>query len=152
MKNQQLSGITTTSFQQTLLFENNSPVGSWATIDTSAKEIIVSGIPAQLAGQSFTIYANVSSSQADGEMLTPILININNQLPIVNTSYTDLASLTGVTTPSATYNFDITNLFIDPENQPMTYSILLSNGKFCMIIIIFRKQCSVLGQLYFTNS
>ena len=152
MKNQQLSGITTTSFQQTLLYENNSPVGSWATIDTTAKEIIISDIPGQLAGQNFSIYANVSSSQADGEMLTPILLRITNQLPIVNTSYTDLASLTGVTTPSATYNFDITNLFIDPDSQPMTYSILLSNGKFCMVVIIFRKQRPILGQLYFTNS
>ena len=152
MKSLQIPGIGTTSYQQYLLFANNSQVGSWATIDNSTQEITVSNIPGEFAGQDLTIYANVSSPEADGDMLTPILIQVSNQLPMVNTSYTDLASLTGVTTPSATYNFDITNLFIDPENQPMTYSILLSNGKFCMIIIIFRKQCSVLGQLYFTNS
>ena len=106
MKSTQIPGIGTTSYQQYLLFANNSQVGSWATIDNSTQEITVSNIPGEFAGQNLTIYANVSSPEANGEMLTPILIQISNQLPMVNTSYTDLASLTGVTTPSATYNFD----------------------------------------------
>ena len=138
MKNLSIPGIGTTSYQQYLLFANNSQVGSWATIDNSTQEITVSNVPSQFAGQNLTIYANVSSTQTSGDLLTPILIQVINQPPYINTSYTELDNLTGLVSPNNVHTIDITDLFIDPENQPMTYSIKNEDGKYEYDIIVYR--------------
>ena len=138
MKNLSTSGIGTTSYQQYLLFANNSQVGSWATIDNSTQEITVSNVPSQFAGQNLTIYANVSSTQTSGDLLTPILIQVTNQLPYLNTSYTELDNLTGLVSPNNVHTIDITDLFIDPENQPMTYSVKRADGKHDYDTIVYR--------------
>ena len=138
MKNLSTSGIGTTSYQQYLLFANNSQVGSWATIDNSTQEITVSNVPGQFAGQNLTIYANVSSTQTSGDLLTPILIQVINQPPSLNTSFTDLDNLIGLVSPNNVHTIDITDLFIDPENQPMTYSIKNADGKYEYDIIVYR--------------
>ena len=138
MKNLSTSGIGTTSYQQYLLFANNSQVGSWATIDNSTQEITVSNVPNQFAGQNLTIYANVSSTQTSGDLLTPILIQVINQPPYINTSYTELDNLTGRVSPNNVHTIDITDLFIDPENQPMTYSVKNADGKYECDIIVYR--------------
>ena len=152
MKSQSISGISTTSYQQNLLFVNNSQVGSWATIDNSTQEITVSNVPGQFAGQNLTIYANVSSPEADGDMLTPILIQVINQPPYVNTSYTELDNLTGLVSPNNVHIIDITDLFIDPENQSMTYSIKNSKGKYECDIIAYRQQCPIMDWFELTRS
>ena len=144
MKSQSIPGISTTSYQQNLLFANNSQVGSWATIDNSTQEITVSDIPSQFAGQNLTIYANVSSTQADGDLLTPILIQVINQPPSLNTSFTDLDNLIGLVSPNDVRTIDITDLFIDPENLPMTYSVKKADGKHDHDIIIYRQQCPIM--------
>ena len=144
MKSLQIPGIGTTSYQQYLLFANNSQVGSWATIDNSTQEITVSDIPSQFAGQNLTIYANVSSTQADGDLLTPILIQVINQPPSLNTSFTDLDNLIGLVSPNNVHTIDITDLFIDPENQPMTYSIKNEDGKYNYNIIVYRQRCPIM--------
>ena len=148
MKNLSIPGIGTTSYQQYLLFANNSQVGSWATIDNSTQEIIVSNVPSQFAGQNLTIYANVSSTQTSGDLLTPILIQVinqaTNQPPYINTSYTELDNLTGLMSSNDLIIIDITDLFIDPENQPMTYSVKNSDGKYECDIIVYRQQCPIM--------
>ena len=144
MKSTQIPGIGTTSYQQYLLFANNSQVGSWATIDNSTQEITVSNVPGQFAGQNLTIYANVSSPQTDRDMLTPILIQVINQPPYINTSYTELDNLTGLVSPNNVHTIDITDLFIDPENQPMTYSIKRADGKYNYNIIVYRQRCPIM--------
>ena len=144
MKSLQIPGIGITSYQQYLLFANNSQVGSWATIDNSTQEITVSDIPSQFAGQNLTIYANVSSTQADGDLLTPILIQVINQPPSLNTSFTDLDNLIGLVSPNNVHTIDITDLFIDPENQPMTYSIKNEDGKYNYNIIVYRQRCPIM--------
>ena len=144
MKSQSILGISTTSYQQYLLFANNSQVGSWATIDNSTQEITVSNVPSQFAGQNLTIYANVSSPQTDRDMLTPILIQVINQPPYLNTSFTELDNLIGPVSPNDVRTIDITDLFIDPESQPMTYSVKRADGKHDYDIIIYRQRCPIM--------
>ena len=131
MNTTKISGINTTSYEEMLTFENKTQVGVWAKINNSTQNITVSNIPIEFTGLSVTIYANASISQSDDPILTPINVVVLNQSPYVNTSYTELQYLTDILFTFR--KFDITNLFIDPEGQDMTYSISLQDGEYYLI-------------------
>ena len=64
--------------------------------------------------------------------------------PVKLSSFTELDNLTGPVSPNDVRTIDITDLFIDPENQPMTYSVKKADGKYECDIIVYRQQCPIM--------
>lgn len=131
------SGPTAVIFanlDENVYFANNS-IATFATVDDTTKNITVSNIPNSFAGQYMTVYVRgIHDDIANSSV--PISVNVTNQAPTLNTSY--VLSDIDQYVDGIDIEFDITELFIDPEGNPMTYEFKDENGRFFKFVIVYR--------------